>query len=763
MSIIQTGAMSIIQMGEELIGHPTTAINELVKNSYDADADKCWIYTEYNDIVDDSFLILKDNGLGMNYETLFGDWLQPSKSIKRQLNDSEKRSEIYHRKFLGSKGIGRLAAMALGRYLTVISKQDDENEYNWITIDREQFRVESLLNNIEFPGGEISELTNLFNDNYFLEERNTEYNHRLKELINSSLFSNFNEGTTIVIQQLDESFNKLIRDEFNEKDDLSQTSIFKSLRDLITPLQLNSKIQDDLLEKNIIDSKLKIDNGESVFELFYDINLLEKSTKKMFDFFKIEPSDIIENFDYRIFGKTFKDGSVKGQYICKRLENDSYQKLFDLTPEYTLSKGRKNSIDSEQARSGVGEFYFDIRIYDLDSDAKDKMVQILNASGRREANKTFSRYLGLRISKNGFRVKPYGNENYDWMGLGAKRVQKHIYSIGPNQIIGNIFLNSPQNDSLKEKTNREGFYENKEFTNFKEIISGILEEAGRERGKYRLKNNLGRKINNKHERPETDRFIQYILKKTDDEDIISKSKEFIEETNSSLDNMEGSLSFAQRLASLGSGLELVYHELSQPISVLGSVKSSLRINANKINEKKLNAIFLDRLDNMEGAIKMLDELKNSLKPAIGKSLPKKFNPKITFEKVCYLFENTIKELNIKVEVKKESFEIKSFEYVFWVSFLNILNNAVYWLKFVEERILIFETNNDEIIISNTGPKIPENDLDVIFEYGITAKKEKNSTGLGLAFTKNMLSANGWDIYSKNKSFGPGFHIKKQNN
>ena len=34
--IFQPGAMSIIQMGEELIGHPSTAINELVKNGYDA-------------------------------------------------------------------------------------------------------------------------------------------------------------------------------------------------------------------------------------------------------------------------------------------------------------------------------------------------------------------------------------------------------------------------------------------------------------------------------------------------------------------------------------------------------------------------------------------------------------------------------------------------------------------------------------------------------------------------------------------------------
>ena len=103
----EPGAMSIIQMGEELIGHPSTAINELVKNGYDADADKCWVYTQYDKDVNRNFLIIKDNGLGMEANTLFGNWLKPSISSKRDEDREKRRSEIYERKFLGSKGIGR--------------------------------------------------------------------------------------------------------------------------------------------------------------------------------------------------------------------------------------------------------------------------------------------------------------------------------------------------------------------------------------------------------------------------------------------------------------------------------------------------------------------------------------------------------------------------------------------------------------------------------------------------------------------------------
>ncbi|WP_181896429.1 sensor histidine kinase [Seonamhaeicola aphaedonensis] len=762
--------MSIIQMGEELIGHPSTAVNELVKNSYDADAGKCWVYTQYDKNPQKNFILLMDNGLGMDSGTLFGDWLKPSKSSKRNEDQSLRRSTIYNRRFLGSKGIGRLAAMALGRHLTVISKQNNENAYNWIRIDRENFRNESLLKLVDFPGGQIENYQELFRDTEILEESKLKINGNLINLLKNQPFNSFNEGTLVVIQDVDSSLRNLIEEEFKVLD-LEQTSMFKSLRDLITPLKLNNKIQEELLEIDIIDEKLKIDNGEGTFELFYGINFIKDQKKGETSFIEIEPSKILDHFDYRVFGKAFKDGSVKAQYLCNRFAEDSYEKTLEIPSTFNLSQEEKDvrkldEIEDEnkdQKKVGVGEFYFDIRVYDLDFDAKDKMVKLLNASGRREASATFTKYLGLRISKNGFGVKPYGEEEHDWMGLGAKRVQKHIVTIGPNQIIGNIFLYSPQNDGLKEKTNREGFYESREFMNFKKIIAGVLETTGRERAKYRLKHNLGRKTKNKLDRPDTEKFIQYVLGNSQDEKLISKAKEFVLETNDALDNMEDSLSFSQRLASLGTGLELVYHELSQPLSVLGTVKSSLHKNTVKLPDEKIKQLFSKRIDNMQGAITLLEELKNSLQPAIGRSTKKNFKPVETFKKVCHLFERIFEDSNIILEIKNKNldYEIKGLEYLFWISFLNILNNAVYWLQNVEKRYIVFEINDEEIIVSNTGPKIPEDDLEVIFEYGITSKKEKNATGLGLAFTRNMLSSDKWKIWAENRSYGPAFHIKKE--
>jgi signal transduction histidine kinase len=373
--------------------------------------------------------------------------------------------------------------------------------------------------------------------------------------------------------------------------------------------------------------------------------------------------------------------------------------------------------------------------------------------------------VGLRISKNGFGVKPYGEEQKDWLGLGAQRVNKHLVTIGPNQLLGYTFLYSPENDGLSEKTNREGFFENKAFITFKKSVSGILEEAGRRRAKYRLRHNLGRgRIKNKLSRPDSEKFIQYLASKTEDSQLLEFSKQFVQETNTALDNMQESLTLSQRLATLGTGLELVYHELAQPLSAMGSSLDSLKTNISRIHDETLRAKLIDRASNIDRSLSLIEELKNSLQPAIGKSIAKLFFPVETFKKVLHLFKDKIEhdEILIHIAVSLTDVKLKSLEYPFWVSFLNILNNAMYWLSQTDQKKIInfqFEAPA-KFIISNTGPKINDDELELIFEYGFTGKKERNATGLGLAFTSSMLSSIGWKIHAENLSFGPAFTLQK---
>lgn len=123
----------------------------------------------------------------------------------------------------------------------------------------------------------------------------------------------------------------------------------------------------------------------------------------------------------------------------------------------------------------------------------------------------------------------------------------------------------------------------------------------------------------------------------------------MKEVNTSMDNLEESLSFAERLASLGSGIELVYHEMAQPISGLKTTKSSLNLKRKKIDPDVLD-FYINDINNMAHATEVLIELRQSLQPAIGRARKKSFSPYETFIKVVNLFRSDLDDHKITVAV-----------------------------------------------------------------------------------------------------------------
>ena len=775
----EPGAMTIVQMGEELIGHPSTALSELVKNAYDADAITCRVYIHVDPNPKQSFLFVHDDGLGMANGTLFGEWLQPSMSVKRL---GDRKSRVFGRALLGSKGIGRLAAMALGRYLTVVTKTKKEKHHNWIALERDQFKQETLLSKISFPGGTTEDFESLFHDDSFLNQRGLEKNPFLQKIIADEITPELDEGTFILIEQLDDSLQSILKQQ-EDPDEVAfeETGIMLSLRSLITPLDMITSSQEKLLKRKIIKEEFYTKSPKDKLSLWFGSNLLPRTgdSKKIIEFLPVEPLPILKGYDYRALGKVDENGNVVGHYSCRRLPEDKRDEKFSLTSEFVFSeenlrKKRGNELEEipqNVVDARLREFFFDIRVYDRDPDSIEKLSDLLKRPGKLVTRRTINNLLGFRVSKNGFGVKPYGEEEKDWMGLGQIRVQDPAQNLTPNQILGYVFLfdvvqtdDKQANTGLSEKTNREGFFENRAFISLKQIIRGILMEIGRRRYHYRLKHNLGRTIRNKLKRPNTKAYLDFIEKRSGDTVVIEKSNQFIQEVTTALDSMENTLTFSQRLATLGSGLELVYHEMATPIAKIGGMGSSVKERAKGLTQEELRKKILADIEVMCAANVALDTLKESLRPAIGLSRRRLFKPFDTFQKVCVLLAKDISDDSIDIEIvpSLRNYEIKDYEYALWVAFLNILNNAVYWLKSIDKgrRISFTREHGDALVVQNTGPKIPDDYLELIFEYGVTLRQEKNATGLGLAFTKNVLGSHGWEITAENRDDGPAFLLRR---
>ena len=104
-------------LSEQLYQSPLKAIEELVVNSYDADAGVCKVYVPSPD-EDINYIVVYDDGAGMSREGLSDLWQigRSNKILNRSAESKKKRKQI------GKFGIGKLATFTITRNLTYITK-----------------------------------------------------------------------------------------------------------------------------------------------------------------------------------------------------------------------------------------------------------------------------------------------------------------------------------------------------------------------------------------------------------------------------------------------------------------------------------------------------------------------------------------------------------------------------------------------------------------------------------------------------------------
>ncbi|GAA4945565.1 hypothetical protein GCM10023205_01530 [Yinghuangia aomiensis] len=126
------------RIGEELVQHPDYGIMELVRNAYDADARHCRI-TLSDAAEPGGSMEVSDNGEGMTVDQLASGFLLIGSSGKTSGTNRYSKSG---RRKVGEKGLGRIAALRLGRRVCVQTRPASEpgTEY---TLDIDWDRIDS--------------------------------------------------------------------------------------------------------------------------------------------------------------------------------------------------------------------------------------------------------------------------------------------------------------------------------------------------------------------------------------------------------------------------------------------------------------------------------------------------------------------------------------------------------------------------------------------------------------------------------------------
>lgn len=135
-------------LGEHLIRDNTVGVMELIKNGYDADAEK--VIVELKDLADPSRteIVIADDGTGMTEATIRGPWSEPAHGGKQEDKNRQKTSKKGRRP-LGEKGVGRFAAQKLGRYLDMMTRPENEEVEYHVNVDWDAFdRSDTYLDEV---------------------------------------------------------------------------------------------------------------------------------------------------------------------------------------------------------------------------------------------------------------------------------------------------------------------------------------------------------------------------------------------------------------------------------------------------------------------------------------------------------------------------------------------------------------------------------------------------------------------------------------
>ena len=127
-------------LGRELITDRITALFELVKNCYDANAEKVdIIFESLNPLSNKSKIIIKDDGLGMTFEDIRDKWMVIGTSSKRRKTTSP---APYNRVVAGKKGVGRFAVDKLGGKLVMKTKKKGSSVWHCLETDWTKYSEE---------------------------------------------------------------------------------------------------------------------------------------------------------------------------------------------------------------------------------------------------------------------------------------------------------------------------------------------------------------------------------------------------------------------------------------------------------------------------------------------------------------------------------------------------------------------------------------------------------------------------------------------
>lgn len=487
----------------------------------------------------------------------------------------------------------------------------------------------------------------------------------------------------------------------------------------------------------------------------------------------VEPYPIFELFDYKVSGNISSDGKGRLVYSLQKARN---------TVEETIL------IDLGKS-TGCGELIFDIRVYDREAEAIESLIgrglkdEYGNYVGKNQARQLLNESNGIGVYRNGFRIRPLGDADFDWLKLNEQRVQNPSLRIGSNQAIGYVLIQSEEQSSLIEKSARDGLRENEAYEQLKKITREVIGKLEERRFSYRRKAGLSKpalKVERELERLFSFESLKKEIRKkligggmaeSSASEVIALIDREEEEKTKAAEDIRQAVATYQGQATLGKIINVVLHEGRRPLNYFRNDVpriSRFRKKLTETGDQKNIEEIVGIAKGVESNAAVLSDLFKRLDPlATGRrSARKSLTIKNEILSAFAIFRQEMQDNGITFEVNgDEALTFSAWSQDIHAVFANLIDNSIFWMKEkssvrkITVNIVADEEGLAYIDFRDTGPGVEPSLISdgVIFEPQFSTKP--SGSGIGLAIAGEAAERNNLELKALESSAGAYFRLQ----
>lgn len=705
-------ARLLTMLGEQLIKNERIALVELIRNAYDADAER--VEVRFEDFKDDmtpaarSKIVVRDDGTGMTTETLRNEWMNPATPNKYLAKRAgERRTRWKQRVIQGEKGIGRFAVLKLGRRVTISTRPLGADLETVLTWDFSRFDPDFVL--------EEGERKDVFLDEITVDMAQTQPNR----------LPGKQHGTVIEIHELNGKWgwaliNRLCRDVSDLTDPVSRITEHEAANRMDVAVFCNGERHE----------AVEAASAETLRGLIEDKAVL--SIEGRFDC-----SRNLFSFDMESGKKrgeiTVDDAKITGLWVWRNRFG---------RPQATVADQLSLSMPF-----ACGNFAFHFHIFDFARGIDGKYAL-------RQVDKQLIKGHRVYLYRDGVRVYPYGDPDDDWLAIDVTRGTGRAGNFFSNdQIIGWIDITQEENPDLRDKTNREGLIETggaaHDLIFLVQVFLSYVKQYPFARYRHKRLQRATTHLVDDRVVATTLAALRSDLKKAGHPAQAKAVTKIERQYKHERQHLVRRAEITEDLAGVGLSVEMASHDIMLLLTRGQDIARQLSHAARRHTHDRISELT----DRLIGVLQQVVEGMRDVQTLFRSSRRRRKRLKVApiLDKIYHIYKPLLDQRHIRYRkdvVGQSPLIASTTDGVLMQVLINLFDNAAYWLQSSDadarEILVIIDSDRGELIFSDSGPGIDPDDLPYIFDAFYSGKGQEGR-GLGLYIARQLLERHDYRI------------------